>query len=206
MAALSTAFSFGMELYIIEDYKNIELGTAGADMETAGSVPTEEGSGRTSPGSRLTNALVKELLISNSHVSEEEWKRNRMRILRQPGGKPVLEPNRGICFSVSHTGDVFACVIAEMEETSSVGLDIQQSRNMDVQKLALRFYTEEENQWLNSNPEGFFRLWTRKEAYAKYTGAGLVSVLEKTSVLGRTDVIFEDLDLGNGLYGCICRE
>ena len=91
MAALSTAFSFGMELYIIEDYKNIELGTVGADMETAGSVPTEEGSGRTSPGSRLTNALVKELLISNSHVSEEEWKRNRMRILRQPGGKPVLE-------------------------------------------------------------------------------------------------------------------
>lgn len=129
-----------------------------------------------------------------------------MRILRLPEGKPVLAGDRGIYFSVSHTGSVFACAVADAE----IGLDIQEARRRDEDKtwrLARRYFTENEIAYLEAGDltDRFYRLWTRKEAYAKYTGAGLKAVLAKEPVLVREDVVFTEMLLGDGLYGCICR-
>ncbi len=38
----------------------------------------------------------------------------------------------------------------------------------------------------------FFRIWTRKEAYAKYMGDGLETVINGTDVLNRQDVFFTE--------------
>lgn len=177
-----------MELYIIEDYRDCfpEL-----------------------TGRELTDALVIRLLTENGYLRAA-----KPRIIRLPGGKPVLAGDTGIFFSVSHTGKVFACAVSDEE----IGLDIQEARRRDAsrtRRLARRYFTEDEIAYLEGGfgnsgrteeelTDRFYRLWTRKEAYAKYTGEGLKAVLEGSPVLGREDVVFREILLGDGLYGCIC--
>ena len=200
---------------MIEDYKDLyqelvggktqeERCEPGGNALEAGDKQVKEGQPRQS--AKLTDALVAMLLTENGHLPEDA----RVKIRRLEGGKPVLaEPaDTGIHFSVSHTGNLFACVIAGGE----VGLDIQETRRTNADRLARRYFTNEENRWLaqsgltTDDTSAFFRLWTRKEAYAKYTGRGLASVLAGEPVLGRNDVAFTELTLGDGVYGCICME
>ncbi|MBQ9016379.1 MAG: 4'-phosphopantetheinyl transferase superfamily protein [Firmicutes bacterium] len=182
-----------MELYLIEDYNEIYPQLKGAD---------------------LTNALVKDLLQDNGWIE-----RDQIQIRRLPGGKPVLAdlkdaqdgaetPGRPVHFSVSHTGHLFGCIIAEVP----VGLDIQKVTGAKARRLADRYFTDAEIAWIEADADlaeesfrdRFFRLWCRKEAYAKLTGEGLTAVLSGASVLDRTELEFQDLNLGNDIYGCIC--
>lgn len=173
-----------MELYLIEDYKD--------------SFPQLR-------GKALTDALIVQVLTENRYLPEDA----QPVIQRLDGGKPVLQDNDRIRFSVSHTAELFACVVSaaeEQEETApEMGLDIQYVRSTDTDRLARRYFTEDEVQYLQQQDrDAFFRLWTRKEALSKYTGRGMAQILEKEPVLAREDVIFTDLVLGDGLYGCIC--
>lgn len=164
-------------------------------------------------GQTLTDALVKDVLIGNGYIeSEDKWDEMGLRIHRLPGGKPILagcpdgsfpEVAGKIHFSVSHTDDVFGCAVSD----EAVGLDLQLARPLRMQRLAERYFNPDEIEYLQEDAsceQRFFRLWTRKEAYAKYTGAGLQAVLEKAPVLGRRDTVFTDMYFGDGLYGCIC--
>ena len=143
-------------------------------------------------GRQLTEALVRSILEEQGIIEPQ--------ILRTDRGKPYLAGNE-LYFSVSHSEDMFACLLADC----NVGLDIQQLRDVRAEALARKYFTEEEYHYMKSRGEdGFFRLWTRKEAFAKYTGRGLEEILQKVPVLGRSDVIFTDLSLGDGLYGSCC--
>ncbi len=182
-------------------------------------------------GQELTEEILKDLLLDHGYI--RGLCREQIIIRRSPSGKPFLDPETSakagadLVFSLSHTAGLFGCVIASRKETEDIGLDLQYSRARSARKLARRYYAEEENRYLQEScgPQEdaqagdhpgsdaecereyearFFRLWTRKEAFSKYTGAGLTQILEKESVLDRKDVDFLDLDLGNGLYGCIC--
>ena len=61
----------------------------------------------------------------------------------------------------------------------ALGVDVEQLRdNFDHDAIARRFFSEEEQRQLAAlaPPEryyGFFRCWTRKEAYIKAQGTGL---------------------------------
>ncbi|MBQ3209937.1 MAG: 4'-phosphopantetheinyl transferase superfamily protein [Oscillospiraceae bacterium] len=85
-------------------------------------------------------------------------------------GKPFVE---GICFSLSHSGDMVICAVGD----KSVGCDIERSAQAR-EKVAERFFAPEEIEYLSRfsgdmlNRE-FFRLWTMKESYIKMTGEGL---------------------------------
>lgn len=93
-------------------------------------------------------------------------------------GKPYLV-DYPLFFSLSHSGDACLCVVSEQE----IGADIQKLSNTDTERISRRFFTEEETRRLNAcgtqeeKQELFFRLWCRKEAYAKYTGQGVVKLL-----------------------------
>ena len=164
-----------MELYVIEDYKEWFPALTGQE---------------------LTDALVLQLLVEHG-LLEENQKRT---IIRLPGGKPVLSGG-SLHFSVSHTGSVFACAAWDQ----NLGLDIQKKDGRDRSRLAGRYFTRAECRFLEENgPDSFYRLWTRKEAYAKYTGQGLAAVISGSPVLDRQDVEFLDLVLDEDLYGCIC--
>ena len=93
-----------------------------------------------------------------------------------PNGKPYIE-NSPLKFNVSHTDKAFAISVSENE----TGVDIEKIRHVDM-KLCDRFFTESEREYVSAgeNPDDlkkrFFHVWTRKEAYLKCTGEGIIGL------------------------------
>ena len=91
---------------------------------------------------------------------------------RSENGKPYIE-NEIISFNLSHTDGAVACIIDTDGE--SVGIDAEPiGRNRE--KIIERFFDEKARQEYaasSDKPLEFARIWTEKEAYAKFTGGGL---------------------------------
>ena len=89
-------------------------------------------------------------------------------------GKPALRGYPELHFSLSHAGDYAVCSMGERE----TGCDIERVRPGKM-RVADRFYTEEEKDWLYRAKEPkeresrMFRLWTMKESFLKVTGRGM---------------------------------
>lgn len=94
-------------------------------------------------------------------------------------GKPYLK-NYPYYFNLSHSGEYIFCVISEDE----VGVDIQRTKPLKDDRIARRFFSEEEKQALAAcstaaeRQELFYRLWACKEAYGKLTGRGIAATLD----------------------------
>lgn len=103
-----------------------------------------------------------------------------------PHGKPFFaDPMlKGLYFSLSHTKGIAVCAVADKE----VGCDIEWpgARKMDSEKaikIAKRYFAPEEYEMLLSDPVGsFFPIWTKKEAYVKWTGGGFAEGFSSFSV------------------------
>ena len=95
-------------------------------------------------------------------------------------GKPRLSEWPDIHFSISHSKEIWGCAIGK----ENVGLDIQSRYTKNNEKLARRFFHDQEINWLEENGfEQFSRVWTYKESYVKYTGVGLSRGLDYFSVI-----------------------
>lgn len=145
-------------------------------------------------GSELTDMLIKDCL--------EEYGAQDFKILRTPKGKPYVE----LCdtyLSISHSGEYFLCIIADRP----VGIDVQERKSSNSDKIAERYFTEREKSFIRDNGEnGFFTVWTRKEAYSKLTGEGIAEIIRGTEVIGREDVVFTDFQLEDGVWCSYCIE
>lgn len=89
-------------------------------------------------------------------------------------GKPRL-PGTGLDFSLSHSGDR---VVLVMVEGAEVGVDVEQERDRDVDRLAEMVLTPAEREALaamDDRVRGFHSYWSRKEALLKATGHGLAA-------------------------------
>lgn len=98
-----------------------------------------------------------------------------------PGGKPFA-PDLPAEFNVSHCDDLVVCIV----DDRPVGIDVEKIRPIS-HRLLLRVCSPQEcafvlGEHLSKCPdmltdtavlERFFRIWTAKEAYTKYTGTGL---------------------------------
>jgi len=102
--------------------------------------------------------------------------------------KPSLAPPLGggqVEFNVSHSG---ARALIAIARGRAVGVDLEQIRdNLDHQALAKRFFSPTEQSALSALDAseqciGFFRCWTRKEAYIKAHGSGLALPLNAFDV------------------------
>lgn len=80
-------------------------------------------------------------------------------------GKPQL-PGINLFFSVSHS---YPYVMALLSDTQPVGVDIQVPRN-NIDRLAGKFLTPEEQALLQYQPELYQLAWTAKEAVYKLQG------------------------------------
>lgn len=123
-------------------------------------------------------------------------------VFRTEKGKPYF-PERPIEFSVSHTGDLWVCLMG----AQTAGVDIQRRRKCRMDKIAKRYYTPDEQAHVEKLGEkGFFQIWTRKEAYAKYTGEGLTEQLRFFSTLKDAGVCFVDFTIMEGIEGACCMK
>ena len=121
-----------------------------------------------------TRALLRILLSKYVNCAPE-----RIAFVYGERQKPALDRSRSeppVHFNVSHSGMKALLAFALGRE---VGVDVEQIRyDVDHEALAKRFFSSAEQQALAALPSseqcaGFFRCWTRKEAYIKAHGAGL---------------------------------
>ena len=102
------------------------------------------------------------------------------RIARTERGKPYFPKQQEVFFSISHSGAFWVCAFAK----EPVGVDVQkhvkkawesdEGATCRLGRMAERFFHPEEAGWVQKNVyERFFRIWTAKESYVKYTGDGI---------------------------------
>jgi len=101
-------------------------------------------------------------------------------------GKPELAPGAGaLHFSVSHSDGLALCAVTR---DRPVGVDLERLRSVpEADEIAQRFFSAREKADFRAlrpgaKRKGFFRCWTRKEAYLKAIGVGLCFPLEDFDV------------------------
>jgi len=103
-------------------------------------------------------------------------------------GRPVLassSDNKKIAFNISHSG---AKALFAFSAGIPIGIDIEMLRsNLDFVGIAERFFAPGEAADLASLPEAdrkeaFFACWTRKEAFVKARGTGILLNLNQIEV------------------------
>ena len=116
-----------------------------------------------------------------------------------PTGKPALHEQAragdDLHFNLCHSHGRMLVAVAHGQE---VGIDLEQVRkNVDVLKLAERFYTAAEYEWMKRQPPSdhalqFYRLWVGKEALLKGQGIGIPSLqqcgIDMSAVSSRANV------------------
>lgn len=111
----------------------------------------------------------------------------RIRYLRGPAGKPALAwpEGAGLEFNLSDSGDLALLALSRL---GPVGVDVEHlERIPDFAAIAESHFADDERRALLALPapdqlEGFYRIWTRKEAYIKAIGIGLGFALDRFSV------------------------
>lgn len=101
-----------------------------------------------------------------------------MEYISGENGKPFFKNHPEIHFNISHSK---SCVICSVSD-NPVGCDTEKIGKADL-RIAKRFFAEKEKNFVNSitnteeQNESFYRIWTLKESYIKYTGNGLAQGL-----------------------------
>ena len=121
-------------------------------------------------------------------------------------GRPYFS-NRMCDFSITHTQNHVFCAIIDGEEPTRIGIDaedLERAELLDISNMVARWLSNGERELYAASPtpETFLRIWTRKEAYVKYTGEGLRG-LQKADTATFCDVCFFDFQKGTTLIS-IC--
>src|SRR5438445_3147574 len=143
----------------------------------------------------VTHGVLRELLARYLHIQPR-----RIRYVYNEFGKPDLSPEFGnrLKFNLSHSAGLALIAIAT---ASNVGVDLEYIRaQSDYADIARRFFSTAEVDYLIALPshlyaEAFFSCWTKKEAYLKACGEGLVIPLDSFSVPLTTDPAHTPEDL-----------
>lgn len=98
-------------------------------------------------------------------------------------GKPILAASiaqQSMQFNLSHSGGVALYALSSM----AIGVDVEEARDFaDMRSVAHSHFSIAENAALSQLPtasygSGFYACWTRKEAYLKARGVGLLIPLD----------------------------
>ncbi len=170
-------------------------------------------------GREASRSLLKEALTA--HTGDAELAAALTGAIRKgEHGKPYIDGFS--CFSISHTGSIWAVLIDKHE----CGLDIQLERTVDAVSVAKRWYAPEDTAIIAglarkdeaSAKEEFFRVWTKREALVKALGgsvyeSGLPAVSNGVAVAGGrrfkvSGIEFPGTDGQNdrALYAAVCAE
>lgn len=117
-------------------------------------------------------------------------------------GKPYVADVEDFHYNISHSGRWVVLAYGE----SPVGVDVEQIRSEAPRDVAQRFFTTDEQDYVQDNPQRFFLVWTGKESYLKYLGTGLKKALSSFSVLEELGVKLFALKLEDACLTLCTRE
>ena len=109
-------------------------------------------------------------------------------IVREYGEKPRFD-REGVFFSLSHSHGVMMLGISHSE----IGVDIEKIRPVNYEKFDFVDASDERD---------FFRKWTERESWLKFTGAGLKDFRKPIA----EDAHFEHFEAFEGYDACVCAE
>ena len=123
-------------------------------------------------GKNEKNALLSLSALSLLHRAGEDGT-----LCYGENGRPYF-CDRMCDFSITHTKNHVFCAIIEGEEATRIGIDAEDLDRLELsnlEEMAARWFAENEQRVFLASPtkETFLSIWTRKEAYVKYTGEGL---------------------------------
>lgn len=113
--------------------------------------------------------MIRDILKSHGRSQDE--------IVISHNGRPTIE---GIDFNISHSGKYVMMVISDKK----VGCDIERIKGRNY-SVAKKYFSEREKDWLDKSADkdlSFYRIWTARESYIKYTGEGIVLDFAKYEV------------------------
>lgn len=148
---------------------------------------------------------AKAYLLLKAGLFQEYGLRGDPEFFYGKNGKPFLRDHPDIHFNLSHCRKGILCVIADKE----VGCDIEEIPASLDDGLCSCCCSGEEIRKIrdSSRPEAeFTKLWTRKEAYLKYTGEGisddLPDLFSQADLTGMDFRTFEE----KGMVYTLCSE
>ncbi len=121
-------------------------------------------------------------------------------------GKPYIKG--GLFINWSHSGKIAICAISN----NPVGCDVEFIKSAKF-NLAKKYFTKAENALLENDADTmFYRIWTAKESFIKFTGLGLRQSLKTFEVdLSKGQILFSDrtyrlseFDLDGQYRCCVC--
>lgn len=118
----------------------------------------------------LRHVLAEKLAITKSSIN----------FTRAESGRLTLGNANPWQFSLSHAAGHIAVVLAP----ANCGVDIEVPRRIAFERIAQRYFSSTENDWLQhtnttARVQEFFKLWTLKEAAAKALHQGLANNLSR---------------------------
>lgn len=123
--------------------------------------------------------LARMALLKHTSLTMDE-----LQFQYKPNHKPVLLTNSSIDFSFSHTRNAILCCVST---NNTVGADIETFGEAPYQIMNMVFHPKEieyiSSETKNEAQKRFFYIWTRKEAYTKRKGTGLVCDLTNINTL-----------------------
>ena len=145
----------------------------------------------------FSRAKVVSLAAKDRSVSEKD-----IEIKTDEYGKPYITGYEQWHFSITHTAGMIWIAVSD----EPVGIDAEKIRNADL-RIAKRFFADQENLRIENsenNDRCFFEIWTKKEAYLKYTGKGLRTPLRSFDVFELAH-IFESFEEDGFVYS-VCHD
>ncbi len=159
----------------------------------------------------LLQCGLREMLAQKGLEAEvDSMGRPRLEMGMLPNGKPFLKEYPELYFNISHSGTLIGCAFA----SENIGFDLQQIRSCKADRLISKFHEREKETFFSLEESlrerFFFRLWSVKEAYIKYTGNGLSESFASFQVVWEKNEIrdlhnnflaqFQEIDLKNNDY------
>ena len=122
-------------------------------------------------------------------------------IARTERGKPFFPDLPEVCFSWSYSGSYVLCALSRRP----VGADIEtvRPRRKTLPGYALTDAELAEFRALGGRWPAFYALWTRKEAWCKYTGKGLAALWGQTPP---KEGLYYGAYAGEGWQAAVCGE
>ena len=148
----------------------------------------------------------------------------RIRIDKAEHGKPYLADTPELAFNLSHSADIMVIAVGR---NCRLGVDVEYCKpRASLAGLVDKCFAKEEIAYWNKLPEtqqtaGFYRFWTRKEAFVKATGRGIGLGLHHCVINPENPTEFlrvpkdcgeasawhvRDIDLGQGVCGALVAD
>ena len=152
----------------------------------------------------MSRSLLEKVLVDYCGMSR------KTEINTEKRGRKYIDRKYGLHFSITHTDHFWFCSVSGRRN----GIDAENlSRQIaNQERLAARFFTDREKDYIHAGSDEtdirirLIRLWTRKEAYLKYTGEGLYGLSHAPSVVDSPEGTDLCTCIQEGLCLSLCAE